>query len=432
VIRDELQELQKASKTDEQLLQETDDSSNSLPQQARHFLVFIATTWSEKLSQEFLVARYGKKSIESDFLVDAVRSIIVDLGLYGFIVDTITGDGASENRKVFKMLATFSARQVFFELNGERIWPEDYLDGLPLDFKIAFRHPTPSYNNLIFIGGEMPHLAKKFRNNMSNKSRKLVFCGKSVNLQKCYVAWQSVGNCNVASLKQGITLQKWRFTKEHFVLNAYNKMRVYLAVQITSQSMIEMIKEFCQPPNKGVISEYEPMIELLNAMDRLIDIMNGKPFNRGKNLNVWAIDSPNDPLIVELFNILRLIEEWKIKAGGFNENFLSKQTYEDLVWCVFGVAGVAGVNLKNDGTLKMHQGRSGSDCFEHFFSKLRGIHPNANLQQCREGASKLSGNNIRTQAFLKKGGGNVAGSTTTHQELLTPMQKVLKPTKKKD
>jgi hypothetical protein len=127
-----------------------------------------------------------------------------------------------------------------------------------------------------------------------------------------------------------------------------------------------------------------------------------------------------------------LIEEWKIKAGGFNENFLSKQTYEDLVWCVFGVAGVAGVNLKNDGTLKMHQGRSGSDCFEHFFSKLRGIHPNANLQQCREGASKLSGNNIRTQAFLKKGGGNVAGSTTTHQELLTPMQKVLKPTKKKD
>lgn len=134
VIRDELQELQKASKTDEQLLQETDDSSNSLPQQARHFLVFIATTWSEKLSQEFLVARYGKKSIESDFLVDAVRSIIVDLGLYGFIVDTITGDGASENRKVFKMLATFSARQVFFELNGERIWPEDYLDGLPLDF----------------------------------------------------------------------------------------------------------------------------------------------------------------------------------------------------------------------------------------------------------------------------------------------------------
>jgi hypothetical protein len=148
VIRDELQELQKASKTDEQLLQETDDCSNSLPQQARHFLVFIATTWSEKLPQEFLVARYGKKSIESDFLMDAIRSIIVDLGLYGFIVDTITGDSTSENRKVFKMLATFSARQVFFELNGERIWPEEYLDGLPLDFKIAFRHPTPSYGNL--------------------------------------------------------------------------------------------------------------------------------------------------------------------------------------------------------------------------------------------------------------------------------------------
>ena len=60
VIRDELQELQKASKTD-------DDSSNSLPQQARHFLVFIATTWSEKLPQEFLVARYGKRVLNQIF-----------------------------------------------------------------------------------------------------------------------------------------------------------------------------------------------------------------------------------------------------------------------------------------------------------------------------------------------------------------------------
>lgn len=85
---------------------------------------------------------------------------------------------------------------------------------------------------------------------------------------------------------------------------------------------------------------------------------------------------------------------------------------------------MAGVNLKNDQSLKMHQGRSGSDCCEHFFSKLRGIHSNANLQQCREGASKLSGNNIRTSAFLKKGGNNSSGATTTHEELLALMQKV--------
>ena len=40
------------------------------------------------------------------------------------------------------------------------------------------------------------------------------------------------------------------------------------------------------------------------------------------------------------------------------------------MWMVFGVAAVASLYLKEDGSLSMHQGRSGSDVCEHFFRRL--------------------------------------------------------------
>ena len=48
------------------------------------------------------------KSLDSIYLLDKVMAIIGALAKFGFIVDTITGDGASENRSVFKSLCTTS------------------------------------------------------------------------------------------------------------------------------------------------------------------------------------------------------------------------------------------------------------------------------------------------------------------------------------
>ena len=94
--------------------------------------------------------------------------------------------------------------------------------------------------------------------------------------------------------------------------------------------------------------------------------------------------------VMEMFDVLRLFEEWRSEVGGFNEKFITKQTWEDLVWMVFGLAGVA-CFLKEDGSEQMHQGRSGSDVCEHFFSQIRYINSNPNAQQANEGASAMSG-----------------------------------------
>jgi hypothetical protein len=61
-----------------------------------------------------VVARYSTGSgITSEFLVPKIREIITALYVYGFIVNSISGDGASENRSAFKQLATIPAKDIF-------------------------------------------------------------------------------------------------------------------------------------------------------------------------------------------------------------------------------------------------------------------------------------------------------------------------------
>jgi hypothetical protein len=71
------------------------------------------------------------------------------LSCYGFIVDTLAADGASENRSANKMMATITAKDIFGDMFSEGETAEN-----PLDMKVAFPHSTrPS--SIIFIGGEI-------------------------------------------------------------------------------------------------------------------------------------------------------------------------------------------------------------------------------------------------------------------------------------
>jgi len=163
VIMNELNELAAGAEDTDN---DDEKKKKQLPDIAKHFLVFIATTWTTKGKIQFLVAREGKLSLKAHYLKRKIRECITALAFYGFIVDTIAGDGASENRSVFKLLATISAREILCDTG---IFSEDELDGLPLDFKIAFPHPNRQFRKkgmMVVIGGEMPHWVKKFRNSL--------------------------------------------------------------------------------------------------------------------------------------------------------------------------------------------------------------------------------------------------------------------------
>lgn len=405
---------------------EDEDAEMELPGMAKHFLVFIATTWSSEGKIQFLVARYGWPTITANKLAREIEMIIFNLAFYGFIVDTIAGDGAGENRLTWKNLCTISAREI---LVGQ--FTEEELDGLPLDFMIGFPHPHPMYGKKItvIIGGEMPHWGKKFRNAFDNKSRTLIFGGMEMSLELIYRIWLASADADVMG---GATVRKLKFTHDHFNLNSYLKMRVFLALQIPSQNTIKMIRDHCaNPSNLANIEDFQPMIDLFNKVDRLVDIMNGTGF-KGKDRKVELINKPRHHHIFELFDILKMFEEWKREAGGYTKKFITSYTHEDLIWMVFGVAAHAALYLNEDGTNVMHQGRSGTDVCEHFFSMIRYINSNPTMQQAREGASKVSGGSgMYGKAFMHDSKANSGKApSATAEELMAPIDTCERPSKK--
>ena len=206
VILKELKEIEKFDKSDKELEEDAagnkTEESVEVPEPAKHFLIFAATTWSPTAQNgkpsrhQFVCARYGLGSIDANFLIPVIRKIILHLSLYGFLVDTIAGDGASENRSAFKTLATLTAYEV---LKGH--YPADLLDSLNSSTKIAFPHPNPEYAGeiYIFIGGDMPHWVKKFRNAMDNtKTRDLGFRGAGLLLEPLKDVWKKMDDCEIS------------------------------------------------------------------------------------------------------------------------------------------------------------------------------------------------------------------------------------------
>ena len=91
----------------------------------------------------------------------------------------------------------------------------------------------------VVIGGDMPHWGKTIQNAFENDSRCLEFRGKDMSLELVYHIWLGCGDADVGG---GAGVRRYMFTHDHFKLNAYLKVRVFLALQISSQTCIKMIK----------------------------------------------------------------------------------------------------------------------------------------------------------------------------------------------
>ena len=192
-IRDNNQE-ESREETDSGNESKNDDSRTAAPKVttqssvplAKHFLVFMFTSWELHTTRhQFVVARYAVKSLDAAYLCDKILAIISSLAKYGFIVDTITGDGASENRSVFKTLSTLSFKDILADKLTHV--SQEIINKFPVDFKIAFEHPTIE-GLYIFIAGDMPHLVKKIvnafeRSGISRKKTKLSFKGQRISLK---------------------------------------------------------------------------------------------------------------------------------------------------------------------------------------------------------------------------------------------------------
>ena len=254
---------------------------------------------------------------------------------------------------------------------------------------------------------------------MDNKhARDLSFHGCGLMLDRLYDVHKQLNDSEVVSRAD---LRVYKFGAEHFNLNSFNKMRVFLAMHILSQTMVRMIKDFCEQDDE-YIEEWSALIDVLERIDRLVDICNAR-LDRGAE----CLNCPQHKQIFELFSVLQLFEEWKKQVGGFTSEFITRQTYEDLQWLIFGMVGVSCTYLKEDKSRWMNQRRGGSDVCEHFFAKVRQNNTLPTLQQCREITSKISGLSITSNhLFNFNNKSNTAGSKRDASEYLIAV-----PTSKK-
>ena len=81
--------------------------------------------------------------------------------------------------------------------------------------------------------------------------------------------------------------------------------------------MIRMIKDYCAA-NKNLcdIVQFEPMIQFFESVDRLVDIVNGIGFKKGNVRDVELINNSKHRHILELFDVLRLFEIWRLQCKG--------------------------------------------------------------------------------------------------------------------
>lgn len=384
-----------------------DDGSATYPGMGKHYLVFYFTTWEKSNKMQFMAARYCLKSINSDILGPKVDEVLIALGVYGFIATSTGEDGAKENRTYLKSRATIKSRDFFSK--HEDVLGKEFIASLP-DLPMAFPHPLFGDEIRIFIGGDMPHCIKKLVNTLEksgwkNHSRNLRKNGKKMSLQMIQRCWEASGD----SLITTASLRKYRKRIQHFLKDSYSRLNVPLSVQITSLDSIEIINDNCEKPGIGGKDLYAPLAELLEKMDRFIDIVNCTRMNGSRYKGCEPIDAPSHNHVKELLDTSAYLESWRAECGGFTDEFITKETFEDLCWTVFGIVGVALTYLKEDKSRVMYQQRSGSDVCEHHFSMIRSGNVNPTIDACRQ-ASARSNSAIDTHLFRTKSKANSGGA----------------------
>ena len=109
----------------------------------------------------------------------------------------------------------------------------------------------------------MPHLIKKivnaFDRSGKKKSTDLKFRGQKMSLDKLYEIWECDGG-RMGDIRTNI------LTKDHFEKNSYSCMRVFLAVQVMSQSMLRLILRHAEKCDG--IDNYKGVIEIIKKVDR--------------------------------------------------------------------------------------------------------------------------------------------------------------------
>lgn len=345
---------------------------------ATHTLVFYIRGLCTDL--KYSLAHFATDGITGVELIpifwDAVSYLEKTCNLW---VIAVTADGASSNRRFFKLLG--DKQGINYKI---------------LNYEAPWRH--------IFLWSDAPHLLKTARNCLSNHKRDMWNDGFKLK-------WNHIADIYNEDHETGLKLLP-KLTQEHINLNAYSKMTVKYAAQVLSKSVSVVLKNF--GPSKA--KETATFCEMI---DSFFDCTNVRALNEGKQKRKTFLDpfkSQNDFRFYWLINdFFPYLENWKEsvknRPGDFSKTergkmFLSKQTYEGLV--MTGNALIHTVKfLLNEGMEYVLTERFCQDPVEEYFGAQRKLgrrSDNPDFYQCL-----YNDNTLRIQRNVSSSSGNTRG-----------------------
>ena len=250
-----------------------------------HMLAFVATVWNKDSQIQHCVARYCTKSMTKEYMVNKITDITCALAEYGFVVNCLGCDGASENRGAIKMLMDdlgLSIEDLLPSVLTHLERNATDLNKLPKKMKVAYPHPSVD-EQFIFIGGDMPHAVKKVVNAMENSgkrdhARDLIFEGEHISMQVLYEVYQMTPD-----FKHENSMRKYKnLSPEVFEKTAYSRMNVQKAFALLSNTMIKLISDWGDAYNQVREKDgapkvrFEAYVKFIRMFDDYKDWINGE------------------------------------------------------------------------------------------------------------------------------------------------------------
>ena len=245
---------------------------------------------------KFPLAAFATQNISSDLLFPILWSAIFLLEIHLKLkVLFLTCDGASANRKCFKMNTFPGHEKVHLSL-----------------------HPVDKSRKVYFIS-DVPYLLKTARNRFSNffshkNTRRLWKNGKDI-------SWMHIARLFEEHCEFNMYTPVPKLTRKHVDLNAFSYMKVSLAAQIFSDSVAFALEDLYG-------DEVEETVIFIKNMNKFFDILNVRSMVEGRNkrnnnLNPFfsASDERFSWLMVDFLNYFREWEEGISKrVGNFTKN----------------------------------------------------------------------------------------------------------------
>jgi hypothetical protein len=249
----------------------------------QHHLVFKWTSLApgEKFSPT--VGALNLSELQPSLIRNSIHSVILACHNAGLGVCNVTGDGAGENVKVFAEMSKVDCLQ-YIDTATMAKFPAIEFEAEKL---LAMEHPVT--REPVFVLEDMPHVVKRIVNALEmspnpRSKRKLRWSGNPLNL------WM-IQNCWEATDGRSLRMQDTKLTMRHFVKDAFSRMKVYLATQVVSDSVVQMIKRALADDEADCHYDdwqYTKIIELAAHVNNLVDIING----RGKKTDDAAAVAP--------------------------------------------------------------------------------------------------------------------------------------------